>query len=109
MEYNQRIARKNKSARNEMFKKITEYTYGEIITNIELRSIVTREIDPHSELLEMVITKKLKWFGHVIRSNTMSKTLLKCTIGGKRRRRWPKMEWQDNIVNEPVLGWNKPC
>ena len=46
------------------------------MTNIEVRSIVTREIGPHSVLLAMVIIKKLKWFGHVIRSNTMSKILL---------------------------------
>ena len=47
MYLNQRIARKN-SARNEMFKNIT---YRERITNIEIRSIVTRE------LLAMFITK----------------------------------------------------
>ena len=34
----------------------------------------------------MVITKKLQWFEHVIRYNTMSKTLLQSTIDGKRRR-----------------------
>ena len=67
-------------------RRLLNITYRERITNIEVRSIVTREICPHSELLAIVITKKLKWFGHVIRSNTMYKTLLQGTIDGKRRR-----------------------
>ena len=47
--------------------------YRYIITNIEVRNRVTKEISPHSELLAMVIAKKMRWFGHVIRSNIMSK------------------------------------
>ena len=65
-------------------------TYRERITNIEVRSVVTRGIGPHYELLAMVITKKLTWSGHVIRSNTISKTLIQGTIDGKRRRGVPK-------------------
>ena len=72
-------------------RRLLNITYRERITNIEIRSIVTREIGHHSELLAMVITKKLKWFSHVIRSNTMSKTLLQCTIDGKINRGMPKM------------------
>ena len=67
-------------------RRLLNIIYRERITNIVVRSIVTREIGPHSELLAMVITKKLKWFGYVIRSNTMSKTLLQGTIYCKRRR-----------------------
>ena len=69
-----------------------------------LRSIVTREIGPHSELLEMVITKKFKWFDHVIRYNTISKTFFQCTIYGKSMIGRPKMQWQDNILEWTVLG-----
>ena len=58
MDYNEIISRKNKSARNEIFKKITEYNLQRRITNIAVRSIVTREIGPHLELIAMVITKK---------------------------------------------------
>ena len=88
-------------------RRLLNITYRERITNIEVRSIVNREISPHSELLATVITKKIKWFGHVIRSNTMSKTLRQCTIDGKRRRGRPKMQWQDNIVKWTCLGLEK--
>ena len=55
-------------------RRLLNISYRDRITNIEVRNRVTKEIGPHSELLEMVITKKLRWFGHVIRSNSMSKT-----------------------------------
>ena len=41
-------------------RRLLNITYREIITNIEVIIIVTREIGHHSELLEMVITKKMK-------------------------------------------------
>ena len=60
---------------------------------------------PHSELLAMDITKNLKLVGHVIRSNTMSKTLkLQCTIDRKRRRGRLKMQWQDTILEWTGIG-----
>ena len=55
----------------------------------------------------MVIAKKMRWFGHVIRSNSMSKTILQGSIEGKRRRGRPKMQWQDNIVKLTGLDINK--
>ena len=82
-------------------------TYRNRITNIEVRNRVTKEIGPHSELLPMVITMKLRCFGHVLRSNSMSKTILQGSIEGKRRRGRPKMQWQDNIVKWTGLDINK--
>ena len=38
----------------------------------------------------MVKAKKLRWFGHVTRSNSMSKTILQGSTEGKRRRGRPK-------------------
>ena len=103
MDYNQRFA-KIGALEIRYLRILLNITYREIITNIEVRSIVTREFSPHSELLAMVITKKLKWFGHVIRSNTISKKRLQCTIDGKRRRWRPTMQCKDNIVEWMGLG-----
>ena len=79
-------------------RRILNISYRDRISNIEIRNRVTKEIGPHSELLAMVITKKLRWFGFVIRSNSMSKTILQGSIEGIRRIGRPKMQWQDNIV-----------
>ena len=87
-------------------RRLLNISYRDRITNIEVRNRVTKEIGPHSELLAMVITK-LRWFGHVIRSNSMSKTILQGSIEGIRRRGRPKMQWQDNIVKWTGLDINK--
>ena len=57
-------------------RRLLNISYRDRITNIEVRNRVTKEIGPHSELLAMVIAKKLRWFGHVTRSNSISKTIL---------------------------------
>ena len=46
----------------------------------------------------MVIAKKVRWFVHVTRSNSMSKKIRQDSIEGKRRRGRQKIQWQDNIV-----------
>ena len=79
-------------------------SYRHKITNIEVRSRVVKEIGKHSELLAMVIAKKLRWFGHISRSNYMSNTILQGSIEGKRRRGRPRTQWQDNIVEWTSLG-----
>ena len=40
---------------------------------------------------------KLKWYGHVTRSDGLAKVILQGTIGGKRRRGRQKKKWTDNI------------
>ena len=88
-------------------RRLLNISYRDRITNIEVSNRVTKEIGSHSELLAMVITKKLRWFGLVIRSNSMSKTILQGSIVGIRRRGRPKMQWQDNIVKWTGLDINK--
>ena len=79
-------------------RRLLNINYKDRVTNVEVRRRVTCQIGPHSELLAKVIEKKLKWFGHVIRSDTISKTILQGTVDGIRRRGRPKLQWQDNVV-----------
>ena len=55
----------------------------------------------------MVIAEKLRWFGHMTRSNSMSKTILQGSIDVKRRRGRLKMQWKDNIMKWTGLYINK--
>ena len=80
------LQRKIKTLEMRCLRQLLNISYRDRITNIEVRNRVTIEIDPHSELLAMVIAKKLRWFGHVTRSNSISKTILQGSIEGKRRR-----------------------
>ena len=61
-------------------RRLMNISYRDNITNIEVRSRVVKEIGKHSELLAMVIVKKLRWFGHVSRSTSMSNTILQGSI-----------------------------
>ena len=43
---------------------------------------------------------KLQYFGHLIRSaDSLEKTLMLGGIGGRRRRRRPRMRWLDGITD----------
>ena len=86
------LQRKIQTLEMRCLRRLLNISYRDRITNIEVRNRVTKEIGPHSELLAMVIAKKLRWFGHVTRSNSMSKTILQGSIEGKRRRGRPKMQ-----------------
>ena len=79
-------------------RKLMNISYRDKITNSEVRSRVDKEIGKHSELLAMVIEKKLRWTDFVSRSNSMSNTILQRSIKCKRRRGRPRTQWQNNIV-----------
>ena len=66
-------------------RRLLNISYRDRITNIEVRNRVTKEISQNSQLLAMVIAKKCRRFGHVTRSNSMSKTILQDSIEGKTR------------------------
>ena len=43
---------------------------------------------------------KLQYFGHLMRRvDSLEKTLMLGTIGGRRRRGWQRMRWLDGITN----------
>ena len=43
---------------------------------------------------------KLQYFGHLMqRVDSLEKTLMLGGIGGRRRRRQPRMRWQDGITD----------
>ena len=50
------------------------------ISNERVRAMVTSEIGRHQDLLEIVKTRKLKWFGHTTRGGGLAKTCLQSTV-----------------------------
>ena len=48
-------------------------------------------------LLATVKRRKLKWYGHVTRSDGLTEVILQGTVEGSRRRGRPKKSWSDNI------------
>ena len=56
-----------------------------------------KNIGEYDELLTLVKTRKLRWFGHVSRSSGLAKTILQGTVKGTRKRGRQKKRWEDNI------------
>ena len=61
---------------------------------------ILKEISPGISLEGMMLRLKLQYFGHLMqRVDSLEKTLLLGGIGGRRRRRRPRMRWLDGIMD----------
>ena len=67
------------------------------VTNEEVRAKIQQPIGPHDDLLTIVKRRKLQWYGHVSRSSSLAKTILRGTVKGGRRRGRQKKRREDNI------------
>ena len=79
------------------FRRLLRISYKDHITNEEVKVRIRQEIGPYKELLNTVKERKLRWFGHVTRSNSLAKTIMQGTVRGGRRRGRQKRRWEDNI------------
>ena len=51
---------------------------------------------------------KLQYFGHLMqRVDSLEKTLMLRGIGGRRRRGWQRMRWQDGITDSMGMNLSK--
>ena len=61
---------------------------------------ILKEINPGISLDGMMLKLKLQVFGHLMRRvDSLEKTLMLGGIGGRRRRRRPRMRWLDGITD----------
>ena len=75
------------------YRKIFGISFRDRITNEDVRAAIR----PHEDLLSIVKTRKLRWYGHVTRATGPAKTIKQDTVPGGRRRGRPKKCWHDNI------------
>ena len=64
-------------------------------------------IGPHEDLLMIVKSRKLQWYGHVSRSSGLAKTILQGTVKGGRRQSGKRKRWEDNIREWTGLEFGK--
>ena len=61
---------------------------------------ILKEINPGISLEGMILKLKLQYFSHLMRRvDSLEKTLMLGGIGGRRRRRRPRMGWLDGITD----------
>ena len=66
----------------------------------EMQPVHLKEISPGCSLEGRMLKLKLQYFGHLMRRvDSLEKTLMLGGIGGRRRRRRPRMRWLDGIMD----------
>ena len=61
---------------------------------------IQKAISPEYPLEGLMLKLKLQYFGHLMqRVDSLEKTLMLGSIGGRRRRGWPRMRWLDGITD----------
>ena len=91
------LQRKITAVEMRCYRRLLGISYTEHVTNDEVRRRIEEQIGPFVDLLTAVKRRKLRWYGHVTRSNGLSKTVLQGTVQGRRRWGGPWKQWVDNI------------
>ena len=78
-------------------RKLLRIFYLEHKINDWVRSKINLLVDPQESFLATVNRLKLAWFWHVTRHDSLSKTILRGTLEGGRRRGRQRKCWMDNI------------
>ena len=75
------------------YRKILHISYKNLVPNEEVRAKIQQAIGPHEDLVTIVV----QWYGHVLRSSGLAKTILQGTVKGGRRQGGQRKRWEDNI------------
>ena len=89
------------------YRKLLNISYRDHVTNDVVRKRIKCAIGKYQDLLSIVKTRKLKWYGHVTRSSGLAKTILQGTVRGGRKRGRPAKQWLDNITEWTGLPPNR--
>ena len=68
------------------YRKILHISYNDHITNEEVRAKIQHTTGPHKDLLTIIKRCKLQWYGHVLRSSDLARTILQARVKGKKTR-----------------------
>ena len=66
-------------------------------TNEYIKDVMINLIGTYEPVLKFIRRRKLKWYGHTIRHDNLSKTILQSMVEGNRKCGIPKIKWIDDI------------
>ena len=65
---------------------------------LDSKEIQPKEISPEYSLERLILKLKLQYFGHLIQTDSLEKTVMLRKIGGRRRGR-QRMRWLDGVTD----------
>ena len=65
---------------------------------------ILKEVSPGYSLEGMMLKLKLQYFGHLMRIDSLEKTLMLGGFGGRRRRGRQRMRWLDGLTHSMDVG-----
>ena len=65
---------------------------------------VLKEVKSKYSLEGLMLKLNLQYFGHLIRADSLEKTLMLGKIEGKRRRRWQRVRRLDSVTDSMNLS-----
>ena len=100
------LQRRIKAVEMRCYRRLLHISYKDHITNEIVCKKIQTAIVPYEDLLTTVKKRKLRWYGHVTRSNGLCKKVLQGTVPGKRKRGRQKKRWEDIIREWTGLDFN---
>ena len=70
---------------------------------------ILKENSPEYSLEELMLKLKLQYFGYLMRTDSLGKTLVLGKIEGRRRRGRQRTRWLDAITDSMDMGLSKLC
>ena len=94
--------------------KLLRISFLEHKTNDWVWSKINFLVGPEEALLATVERRKSAWFGHIMRQNSLSKTILQGTLESGRRRSRQRKGWMEDVKSRrPCLScrkdWKRIC
>ena len=78
-------------------RRLLKISYREHKTNKFVWQQVESHVGTQEHLLSTVKGRKLAWYGHVTRHNSLCKTIMQGTVEGGRRRGRQRKSWSDDV------------
>ena len=85
------------------YRRMLKIAWTDKITNV----VVLDRINIEKRLLTTIQTKKLKYFGHIIRHDSLHRTILDGKVNGSRGRGRPRTTWSTNICQWTDLRYHQ--
>ena len=83
---------------NKGHRRLLEINYRQRKTNAYVKETITILVGKYEPLLTTIKRKKLSYYGHLCRHDSLSKTVMQGRVEGTRVRGRPKKDWMANII-----------